>query len=89
MQNRAQPPTLLNTLLPMVSQFSPQLAVAVQTGAKYFALLTIMLNDLAVLIFTIGVMILFARYRVGVLNKGLGFIAGEESIGWNEPKVEL
>ncbi|CEQ42863.1 SPOSA6832_04737 [Sporobolomyces salmonicolor] len=75
--NRPSPPSILSSLLPLLSQFSPQLGLAIQTGVRYIDLFSTCLNDLAVLIFCIGVMVLVGQWKTG---------AGQE--GWVEAAVE-
>ncbi|GAA5880955.1 hypothetical protein JCM1840_006925 [Sporobolomyces johnsonii] len=76
-RNRPSPPSILSSLLPLLSQFSPQLGLAVQTGVRYIDLFSTCLNDLAVLIFCIGVVVLVGQWKTG---------AGQE--GWVETAVE-
>ena len=64
-QNRPAPPGILNSLLPLLSQFSPQLGLPLQTGVRYLDLFTTCLNDLAVLVFCIGVVVLVGRWKAG------------------------
>ncbi|BGP42180.1 hypothetical protein JCM10450v2_006270 [Rhodotorula kratochvilovae] len=64
-RNRPAPPGILNSLLPLLSQFSPQLGLALQTGVRYLDLFTTCLNDLAVLVFCIGVVVLVGRWKAG------------------------
>ncbi|GAA6003854.1 hypothetical protein JCM10207_006437 [Rhodosporidiobolus poonsookiae] len=64
-RNRPAPPGLLNSILPLLSQFSPQLGLAIQTGVRYLDLFSTCLNDLAVLVFCIGVAILVGRWKAG------------------------
>lgn len=65
MQNRPAPPGILNSILPLVSQFAPQLGLAIQTGVRYLDLFSTFLNDLAVLVFCIGLTVVFARWKAG------------------------
>lgn len=65
LQNRAAPPGIVNSLLPMLSQFSPQLAVALQTGVRYLDIFSTFLNDLGVVIFCIGIVALVGRWKTG------------------------
>ncbi|BGP34080.1 hypothetical protein JCM10296v2_005895 [Rhodotorula toruloides] len=65
LRNRPAPPGIINSLLPMLSQFSPQLAVAIQTGVRYLDIFSTFLNDLGVLIFCIGVVALVGRWKSG------------------------
>ncbi|GAA5968143.1 hypothetical protein JCM21900_001091 [Sporobolomyces salmonicolor] len=76
-RNRPSPPSILSSLLPLLSQFSPQLGLAIQTGVRYIDLFSTCLNDLAVLIFCIGVVVLVGQWKTG---------AGQE--GWVETAVE-
>ncbi|GAA5969434.1 hypothetical protein JCM11641_008116 [Rhodosporidiobolus odoratus] len=64
-RSRATPPGLLSSILPLLSQFSPQLGMIIQTGVKYLDLFSTCLNDLAVLIFCIGLVALFGRWKTG------------------------
>ncbi|KPV73648.1 uncharacterized protein RHOBADRAFT_54845 [Rhodotorula graminis WP1] len=64
-RNRPAPPGILNSILPLLSQFSPQLGLALQTGVRYFDLFSTCLNDLAVLVFCIGAVVLVGRYKAG------------------------
>ncbi|GAA6046956.1 hypothetical protein JCM3770_003449 [Rhodotorula araucariae] len=64
-RNRPAPPGILNSILPLLSQFSPQLGLALQTGVRYLDLFSTCLNDLAVLVFCIGVVVLFGRWKAG------------------------
>ncbi|BGP18544.1 hypothetical protein JCM10213_002942 [Rhodosporidiobolus nylandii] len=64
-RNNAAPPGLLSSILPLLSQFSPRLGLAINTGVKYLDLLTTCLNDLAVLVFCIGVVVLVGRWKSG------------------------
>ncbi|GAA5918229.1 hypothetical protein JCM6882_003019 [Rhodosporidiobolus microsporus] len=70
LRNRPSPPGLLTSFLPLLSQFSPQLGLAIQTGVKYLDLFSTCLNDLAVLIFCIGVVVLVGRYKTGAPTEG-------------------
>ncbi|GAA5827209.1 hypothetical protein JCM5353_007978 [Sporobolomyces roseus] len=65
LRNRAAAPGILNSILPLLSQFSPQLGLVLQTGARYLSLFTTCLNDLAVLIFCIGIVIMVGHYKSG------------------------
>lgn len=76
-QNRPAPPGILNSLLPLLSQFSPQLGTAIQTGVHYLDLFSTFLNDLAVLIFCIGMAVLIGRYKAGPPS-GFVLAAGEK-----------
>ncbi|GAA5823801.1 hypothetical protein JCM11251_003298 [Rhodosporidiobolus azoricus] len=64
-RNRPSPPGLLSSVLPLLSQFSPQLGMLIQTGFKYLDLFSTCLNDLAVLIFCIGMVVIVGRYKTG------------------------
>ncbi|GAA5993057.1 hypothetical protein JCM10908_003083 [Rhodotorula pacifica] len=64
-RNRPAPPGILNSILPLLSQFSPQLGLAIQTGVRYLDLFSTCLNDLAVLIFCIGLTVVYARWKAG------------------------
>ncbi|GAA5952131.1 hypothetical protein JCM3765_005205 [Sporobolomyces pararoseus] len=70
LRNRAPTPSMLNSILPLLSQFSPQLGLILETLNKYFQLFSTCLNDLAVLIFTIGIFILIGQYKSGGGNNG-------------------
>lgn len=79
---------MLNSVLPILSQFSPLAALSLRTSIHYFSLLTICLNDLAVLVFFVGaVVVLAGRYggEVGVVEK-VGEVLEE---GWNAARGEL
>ncbi|BGP26451.1 hypothetical protein Rt10032_c11g4594 [Rhodotorula toruloides] len=65
LRNRPAPPGIINSLLPMLSQFSPQLAVAIQAGVRYLDIFSTLLNDLSVLIFCIGIVALVGRWKTG------------------------
>lgn len=65
MQNRLAAPSMLNSILPLVSQFSPQLGLAIQTGVRYLDLFSTCLNDLAVLVFCIGLAAVVGRWKAG------------------------
>lgn len=56
---------MLSSILPLLSQFSPQLGLVLQTGTRYLALFSTCLNDLAVLVFCIGIVILIGHYKTG------------------------
>lgn len=80
---------MLNTILPILSQFSPHLALVLSTGMKYISLLSIILNDLAVLVFCIGCAVVFGRYYAGNQD-GLVHIVGDAvEAGWDAVKDEL
>lgn len=64
-QNRPAPPGILNSILPLISQFSPQIGLAIQTGVRYLDLFSTCLNDLAVLIFCIGLTVVIGRWKAG------------------------
>ncbi|GAA5859022.1 hypothetical protein JCM8547_003971 [Rhodosporidiobolus lusitaniae] len=64
-RNNSSPPGLLSSILPLLSQFSPQLGYILQTGVRYLDLLTTCLNDFAVLVFCIGVVVLVGRWKAG------------------------
>jgi hypothetical protein len=64
-QNRPAAPGILNSILPLVSQFAPQLGLVLQTGTRYLALFSTCLNDLAVLVFCIGLVILVGQFKAG------------------------
>ncbi|GAA6038406.1 hypothetical protein JCM8097_007633 [Rhodosporidiobolus ruineniae] len=76
-RNTSSPPGLIASALPLLSQFSPQLGGIVQTGFRYLDLFTACLNDLAVLIFCIGVVILVGRWKSGDL--GLAEVVQEKT----------
>ncbi|GAA5989490.1 hypothetical protein JCM5350_005936 [Sporobolomyces pararoseus] len=63
LRNRAPTPSMLNSVLPLLSQFSPQLGLVLTTLTKYFQLFSTCLNDLAVLIFVIGIVILIGQFK--------------------------
>lgn len=65
LRDRPPPPSLLSTLLPFLSQFSPALALALKTGFSYIALLGICLNDLAVLVFVVGMVVVLSNWSTG------------------------
>ncbi|GAA6025452.1 hypothetical protein JCM11491_000364 [Sporobolomyces phaffii] len=65
LRNRASAPGILNSILPLLSQFSPQLGLVLQTGTRYLALFSTCLNDLAVLVFCIGIVILIGQFKSG------------------------
>lgn len=83
------PPSLVSTILPLVSQFSPQLGLLIHTAIKYLALLAIIVNDLAVLIFCIGVAVVYGRYRAGPDAGIMEQIVEGSDAGWNAARVEL
>jgi hypothetical protein len=64
-QNHSAPPGLIASFLPLLSQFSPQLGLVITTALKYVDLLTTCLNDFAVLVFCIGVVVLVGRWKAG------------------------
>ncbi|TKA53674.1 hypothetical protein B0A53_03716 [Rhodotorula sp. CCFEE 5036] len=64
-RNRPAPPGILNSILPLISQFSPQIGLAIQTGVRYLDLFSTCLNDLAVLIFCIGLTVVIGRWKAG------------------------
>jgi NADH:ubiquinone oxidoreductase subunit K len=84
-QNRAQPPGILNSILPVVSQFSPQLALAIQTGVRYLSLLSILVTDLSVLIFCIGVFAVVGKWKTG----GHAVLIQEAGEAWEHIKEDL
>ncbi|GAA5938878.1 uncharacterized protein JCM15063_004896 [Sporobolomyces koalae] len=65
LRNRPAAPGLLNSVLPLLSQFSPQLGLVLQTATRYLALFSTCLNDLAVLVFCIGIVILVGQFKTG------------------------
>ncbi|GAA5885748.1 hypothetical protein JCM16303_006049 [Sporobolomyces ruberrimus] len=65
LRNRPAAPGILNSILPLVSQFAPQLGLVLQTGTRYLALFSTCLNDLAVLVFCIGLVILVGQFKAG------------------------
>ncbi|GAA5897191.1 uncharacterized protein JCM6883_006611 [Sporobolomyces salmoneus] len=65
LRNRPSAPGMLSSILPLLSQFSPQLGLVLQTGTRYLALFSTCLNDLAVLVFCIGIVILIGHYKTG------------------------
>ncbi|GAA5834022.1 hypothetical protein JCM3766R1_002496 [Sporobolomyces carnicolor] len=65
LRNRASAPGILNSILPLLSQFSPQLGLVLETGSRYLALFSTCLNDLAVLVFCIGIVIIVGQYKSG------------------------
>ncbi|KWU45971.1 hypothetical protein RHOSPDRAFT_5642, partial [Rhodotorula sp. JG-1b] len=64
-RNRPAPPGILSSILPLISQFSPQIGLAIQTGVRYLDLFSTCLNDLAVLIFCIGLTVVIGRWKAG------------------------
>lgn len=88
-RNTAAPPGLLTSFLPLVAQFSPQLALLINTGFKYLALLSIMLNDLAVLVFCIGLAVIYGRYTAGGKAGVLEQLVEGGGAGWNAATGEL
>lgn len=88
-QNRPAPPGILNSVLPLLSQFSPQLGLAIQTGVRYFDLFSTCLNDLAVLICSIGLVVLVARWKVGEPHGLIDILEDTASGVVNKVKGEL
>ncbi|GJN92483.1 hypothetical protein Rhopal_005513-T1 [Rhodotorula paludigena] len=88
-RNRPAPPGILNSVLPLLSQFSPQLGLAIQTGVRYFDLFSTCLNDLAVLICSIGLVVLVARWKVGEPHGLVDILEDTASGVVNKVKGEL
>lgn len=84
-QNRAQPPGILNSILPLVAQFSQQLALVIQTGVRYFALVSVLLTDLSVLVFCIGAFIVIGKWKTG----GHAVFIQEAAEAWEHFKDDL
>ncbi|KAK4052452.1 hypothetical protein OIV83_002254 [Microbotryomycetes sp. JL201] len=64
-RNQPDPPGILNSIMPILSQFSPQLGLALQTAVKYLALVSVLVTDLSVLLFSIGAIIIMGRWKTG------------------------
>lgn len=90
LQSHAPPPGILNTILPLISQFSPQLGMAIQTGVKYLDLVSILITDIGVVIFCIGVVITIGRWKTGGAHSVLiQEMAEAGSEAWGKVKGEL
>lgn len=82
---------MLNSILPILSQFSPLAALSLRTSIHYFSLLSICLNDLAVLVFFVGTVVVGARWMGGEVGTG-GVVDGIKEVveeGWNAARGEL
>ncbi|KAM0752195.1 hypothetical protein T439DRAFT_324265 [Meredithblackwellia eburnea MCA 4105] len=88
-RNRPAPPGILNSILPILSQFSPQLATLIHTSLKWVSLLSIIINDLAVLIFCIGIAVVVGHYKTGGRLPIIEEIVDGAGAGWNAARAEL
>ncbi|SCZ89022.1 BZ3500_MvSof-1268-A1-R1_Chr1-1g00899 [Microbotryum saponariae] len=70
LRNRAPAPSMLNSILPLVSQFSPQLGLLISTIVRYMTLVTVLLNDLSVVVFCIGAATVYGKYKTGTFGAG-------------------
>jgi hypothetical protein len=85
-QNRPPTPSLISSVIPILSSFSPQLVLLLRTSLHYIALLSICLNDLAVLLFCIGLTVLVGKYATGGNQSVAGQVVED---AWNSVKGEL
>ncbi|SCV71646.1 BQ2448_3234 [Microbotryum intermedium] len=70
LRNRAPAPSMLNSVLPLVSQFSPQLGLIISTAVRYMTLVTVLLNDISVVVFCIGAATVYGKYKTGTFGAG-------------------
>ncbi|KAK0548610.1 hypothetical protein OC845_003479 [Tilletia horrida] len=63
--HRPPPPSILTTALSILP-LPPALSSLIRTGASYLTLLSALLNDLAIVIFGVGLTILWAQYKSGM-----------------------
>ena len=73
------------------NQSSPLAALALRTSIHYFSLIIICLNDLAVLVFFVGTVVVGARWMGGGGDGG-GVVEGIKEVveeGWNAARGEL
>ncbi|KAK0558432.1 hypothetical protein OC844_005158 [Tilletia horrida] len=73
--NRPPPPSILNTALNILP-VPPQLAQLIRTGASYVGLLSALLNDLAIVLFGVGLTILWAQWKTGMSHEGASALGG-------------
>lgn len=90
-QNREPTPSIISSVLPILSQFSPALGLLLRTSIHYISLLSICLNDLAVLVFLVGFFIILGDKISGpTLKAGIvEVISDTVEAGWNSARAEL
>lgn len=88
-QSQPTPPGILSSILPLVSQFSPQIALAIQTIVRYLDLLSILITDVGVLIFCIGVAVTVGRWKTGGELGVLESVVEAGSEAWGKVQGEL
>ncbi|KAM0790618.1 hypothetical protein ACM66B_004481 [Microbotryomycetes sp. NB124-2] len=88
-RNQPEPPGILNSILPILSQFSPQLSLALQTAVKYLALVSVLVTDLSVLVFSIGAIIIVGRWKTGGVPLAFDQMVEAGSDAYHAVKGEL
>ncbi|KAK4056969.1 hypothetical protein OIO90_001869 [Microbotryomycetes sp. JL221] len=88
-RNQPEPPGIINSILPILSQFSPQLGLMVQTGIKYLALVSVLVTDLSVLVFAIGVIVIVGRWKTGAAPLSFDQVVEVGHEAWHKVGGEL
>ncbi|KAE8270399.1 hypothetical protein A4X09_0g1954 [Tilletia walkeri] len=69
------PPSFLNTILNFLP-LPPQLTSLIRTGASYISLVSALANDLAIVLFGVGMTIIFAQWRTGMTPEYASTLGG-------------
>ncbi|KAL9934899.1 hypothetical protein V8E36_005975 [Tilletia maclaganii] len=74
-RNKPQPPSIFNTILNFVP-LPPQLVQLIRTGASYIGLLSALLNDLAIVLFGVGLTIIWAQWKTSMTAESASTLGG-------------
>ncbi|CAD6889816.1 unnamed protein product [Tilletia laevis] len=74
-RNRPAPPSILNTILNFLP-LPPQLTSLIRTGASYIGLVSALANDLAIVLFGVGLTIIWAQWRTGMTAESASTLGG-------------